>query len=74
MVELDVPDLPEGFVVTNAYVVVEGLNPKYDDDKTLCVRCTEDMKPWVALGMLDAAQAIERSQTIKWFKAEGDDD
>lgn len=74
-VTVDVADLPEGFVVMKALLIVEGIDPTAGDDTTLVLRTTDGVKVWQTLGMLAAATTIEeRHCRYQWDPEDDDED
>lgn len=66
---VEVPDLPEGFVVLETVVLVKGM---MDDGMTLAVRYSDGLTKWETIGMLTAELDNVRKQLGNQW--EGDDD
>ena len=60
---VEVPDLPEGFVVLETIVLVKGM---MDDGMTLAVRYSTGLTKWETIGMLTAAghEITDRAEAV----------
>lgn len=77
---LDTGDLPEAWRPLNAIAIVECLDlddnsPDLPGAKRLCVRSTDDLDAWTAIGMLEAVAADLKSQYVAGLEpVDGEED